>query len=564
MSQMADPSSGSTPTSPHFAATLQRAIVYAEEQAHRLVTAEHLLLALTEDPEAAAIFQRKSIDLDQLRNEIASIVSRNNDRFAYGDAGQPIYGADLLRVLNTASGAASARRPIDGSLVLAAMIADGMTPAAELIRLYGLTFEEVSRGSRPAPGVPPHQQSAPSPQQATTHPSLAAVRTSARDSVLGYRQRAAAPTEQGFADEPVQLPPPLPRSEPPTARPGNGLRRQAPAPETWNRAEFAPLPPHLANGAGHANGHWQETYDAGGRANGHYAEAAPAPDPRYGQPVAAPVSPAFQPTEWNGHPPASQPQQSQAPASGGPEWSQYDYPEAAEPARYQPPAGQWPAVPMQHARAPEPAAPEPSSRRPRRQDAAAPVESAQPKTRGRKGGRTRRAADRGVLTENIPRRLQVGMPVMVEARVARQDIEMALADTHGLGPAEVTLAQAMTVRLRSEGGGVAVEAGSPETQWIDGALGILDDDFASWRWTLTPQATGAERLQLIISARAVSEEGLLGDMALPGQTVDVRVIADMGRRLRGAAKRMVLIAAALLAGGLAEHLLHPFSRLMGH
>ena len=535
MSQLTDHSSGSVPTSPQFAATLQRAIVYAEEQAHRLVTAEHLLLALSEDPDAVTIFQRKSIDLDQLRNEIASIVSRNNDRFAYGDAGQPIYSSDLLRVLSTASGAASARRPIDGALVLSAIIADGMTPAAELIRLYGLTFEEVSRGSRQAPAAP--AASPPPP----AHPSLAAVRTSARESVLGYRQRPAAPARLDNSDEPVTLPPPMQ----PAARAGAPLRRPAAPGAIPVRMPLEEPPRQPVNG----NGQWQAAFDAGARGNGHHDRPLPPPDPGYDDPVEA----HFAPMDWNGQPPNGA-----GPRGADAAGSDYSYPDDMPPAReHLPPAREQPA---QQPRGPAADHGVPPTRRPRGQSVGPPAAGAQPKTRGRKSAKTRRAVERGLLIENIPRRLTAGKPVLVEARIARQDIEAALVEMGGGDQQPMPLAHAMTVRLRAENGSVAVESASPETQWLDGALGILDDDFASWRWTLTPQSAGAERLQLILSARAVSEEGLLGEAALPSQTIDVRVTTNVGSRFRSLALWTTLIAAALAIGAVAEKIFHLLGR----
>lgn len=499
MSQMSDPSSGSASTSPQLAASLQRAIVYAEEQAHRLVTAEHLLLALTEDADAVAVMHRKGIDLDQLRNEIAGIVSRNDDRFAYGDAGQPIYGADLLRVLNTASGAASARRPIDGALVLAAIIADGRTPAAEVIRLYGLTFEEASRSARPASGG---------------HPSLASVRSLARELALGFRKRPETRTDANLGDDTVPLPPPLRQQQP---------ALQAPQPETWRREQLsavsnpATVPngqwPAEANGAG-----WDTsggTAATGGQWNDEvYAEQAPV---AYTQPSPAPGD----------EPPALRP----APPP---------YPETAEP-------------PTRRRRNPE-------------TEAVAPAPAPVPKTKGRRAATKPRRTDRGVLVENIPRRMVVGVPIMVEARIARQDLEAALFGFAGYEQSTavpIPIAQTMTVRLRSIDGGAAIELSSPETQWMDGALGILDDEFASWRWTVTPKRAGVSQLQLIASTRAVAEDGLAAEAAIPDQRVEVRIVANQGVRFRQAAAWLAWTATAVAAGAIGEHVLHLIGGLLG-
>ena len=51
----------------------------------------------------------------------------------------------------------------------------------------------------------------------------------------------------------------------------------------------------------------------------------------------------------------------------------------------------------------------------------------------------------------------------------------------------------MSVRLRAPEGGFWIEMASPETQWIENTLGLLSDDYASWRWIVTPQRRGLGR-----------------------------------------------------------------------
>ncbi len=73
----------------------------------------------------------------------------------------------------------------------------------------------------------------------------------------------------------------------------------------------------------------------------------------------------------------------------------------------------------------------------------------------------------------------------------------------------------MSVRLRSPDGGFYIETSSPETQWIENVLGLVADDFASWRWTITPRERGKQRLQLLISARTVGADGLTARQLCP-------------------------------------------------
>lgn len=158
----------------------------------------------------------------------------------------------------------------------------------------------------------------------------------------------------------------------------------------------------------------------------------------------------------------------------------------------------------------------------------------------------------GQLVENIPRRMRVGVPVVAEARIARADVK-ALADGLAGGGAafhhEVVVTKAMSVRLRAPDGGFTIENRSPETQWIENILGIGNDDFASWRWTVTPRGRGRRQLQLIVSARTIGADGMTAETALPDQIVDVRVSINYART---AGRWIGWISAAVIGGLLAK------------
>jgi len=61
----------SIPMSPNLGQSLERAHRSARDQSHRLVTLEHLLLALTEDAEAALILQSANVDLGRLGTDVS-------------------------------------------------------------------------------------------------------------------------------------------------------------------------------------------------------------------------------------------------------------------------------------------------------------------------------------------------------------------------------------------------------------------------------------------------------------------------------------------------------------
>ena len=110
---------------------------------------------------------------------------------------------------------------------------------------------------------------------------------------------------------------------------------------------------------------------------------------------------------------------------------------------------------------------------------------------------------------------------------------------------DLTITKAMSVRLRAPDGGFFIETSSPETQWIENVHGLMTDDYASWRWTVTPRTSGRKRLQLIISARTVGTDGLTAETALPDQVVEIKVRTNY----RIVAKRVAGWAAAAVVGG---------------
>lgn len=158
----------------------------------------------------------------------------------------------------------------------------------------------------------------------------------------------------------------------------------------------------------------------------------------------------------------------------------------------------------------------------------------------------------GQLVENIPRVMRVGMPVVIEARIARSDVKALAEGLQGGGSVwrhELTVTKAMSLRMRAPDGGFYIETSSPETQWIENTLGLITDDYASWRWTVTPKARGARRLQLVISARTVGTDGLTAETALPDQVVAVKVRINY---TKSAAKLGGWALAAVFGGVLAR------------
>ena len=137
----------SIPMSPNLGQSLERAHRCARDQSHRLVTLEHLLLALTEDAEAALILQSANVDLARLGTDVSGYLGRLLEDMRAEPGAEPRPDPELLRVLQAAASAAqqSRRKQIDGAIVLAAIVGDGKSPAAGLLKALGMTFEEAIR-----------------------------------------------------------------------------------------------------------------------------------------------------------------------------------------------------------------------------------------------------------------------------------------------------------------------------------------------------------------------------------------------------------------------------------
>jgi hypothetical protein len=149
--------------------------------------------------------------------------------------------------------------------------------------------------------------------------------------------------------------------------------------------------------------------------------------------------------------------------------------------------------------------------------------------------------------EDIPRRMRVGVTETAEVRLARDRMERIAASLQPRSAAARPtgfITGAVSVRLRAPEGGFSIEAAAPETQWVENTLGLGYDDYATWRWNVTPRRRGKRRLQVLVSARTVRQDGLAAETALPDQVIQVRVRANYARALR----RLLLFLLALGAG----------------
>lgn len=519
---------GKIPLSQMLAATVARGMDYARAQNHRTMTLEHLLLALTEDEEAALVLIGCNVDLIRLRDDIAGFLGQLNDRAPADAASKPVIAPELKRIIEYAAAAAqqAKRSNVNGAITLAAMIGEGRSMAASFLRAQGLTFEVAVRVLQQQ-GAP---QAAPGGSQASTE-----------DILSGARARIAASRGQGGARQQSQaVPSPAPRGMGQRAEarlPEEDLtsaqpRAQRPAIETGPRLDGLPQGP-LSPRQDRPRDDLTETDEVTGGEDAKSAGRAPPPLP-HTRPDTGVLGP--RPADDDSDP-------TRPPL---PHWMQTGAP---SPARERP---QRPGGPGLGAGDPDldpsagrsnrpinvrPAGGAPRGHREREGSQQAPGGQARPLEPPRVHRRP--SIEPGQLVENIPRHMRVGSAESVEVRIARDDAPGVSSGLQGQAPAvrhDLVITKAMSVRLRAPDGGFHIEAASPETQWTETTLTPLSSDFASWRFLITPLRRGDAALQLIVAARVVGRDGIVAETALPDRVISVRVRTNYVRTgLRGTA-----------------------------
>ena len=449
----------------------------------------------------------------------------------------------MRRILEAAAAAARGgrRREINGAIVLAAIVGDGKSAAAQVLSALGIDVrrrhpraaEQAGAGRRAAPAAGTRRRGDtrqrararaiadgrdPAPRadgrsRATTRTSPRAAASRAGERVACHRIRARAwslSRSRRAAEPPYHHQ--LRAGTIVRARGGTGVRAStaAAAPEHYQEAEPQYEPPATST---------QPNFE------GSYERARTAADAGLGA-VPATAASARARRQLDAATVAAAPGQSRvcgrrAPPPRCPACRE----SAGRPARPgPPPLAPWPEEGGRRWASVRRGACPPAKRRAtrghlrrRRAAQAAP----------RPGARTvSPRTEIGQLVENIPRSMRVAVPALIEVRIARADVQALAEGLQGGGAAyqhEVMVTKAMSVRLRAPDGGFFIETASPETQWIERAMLLSSDDFASWRWHVTPRDKGRRRLQLIISARTVSADGLAAETALPDQVITVRV-----------------------------------------
>ncbi len=211
------------PMSQRLASTLALAAEFARTQHHGAVSLEHLLLALTDDGDAVQVLDASHIDRSLLKADIAQFLGGLPTQNQGMSLDQLQVEPNLRRILEAAAAAASQgrRREINGAIVLAAIVGDGKSSAAHMLRAQGLTFEEAIKALQRALATPPQPD--------------------AEDVLANARARVQTRTMPGLAPSPAARRGALPVSPPQDAPPHDAIASQTiRASETANQPVTEP------------------------------------------------------------------------------------------------------------------------------------------------------------------------------------------------------------------------------------------------------------------------------------------------------------------------------------
>src|SRR5262245_1562272 len=128
--------------SPKLEQTLHRALAHANERRHEYATLEHLLLALTEDQDAVAVFRACNLDLDRLRRDLGEYIDNQLSNLVGSATSDAKPTAGFQRVLQRAAihVQSSGREEVTGANVLVAMFSERESHA-----VYFLQEQDMSR-----------------------------------------------------------------------------------------------------------------------------------------------------------------------------------------------------------------------------------------------------------------------------------------------------------------------------------------------------------------------------------------------------------------------------------
>jgi ATP-dependent Clp protease ATP-binding subunit ClpA len=138
---------------------LHQALTLANERHHEYATLEHLLLALIDDTEAAAVMRACNVDLDELKHTVLNYIDTELDNLVtgYDEDSKPTAGFQRVIQRAVIHVQSSGREEVSGANVLVAIFAERESHAAYFLQEQQMTRYDavnyISHGIAKRPGV---------------------------------------------------------------------------------------------------------------------------------------------------------------------------------------------------------------------------------------------------------------------------------------------------------------------------------------------------------------------------------------------------------------------------
>jgi len=137
---------------------LHQALTYANDRHHEYATLEHLLLALIDDTDAAAVMRACNVDLDELKKTVLTYVDKELDNLVtgYDEDSKPTAGFQRVIQRAVIHVQSSGREEVSGANVLVAIFAERESHAAYFLQEQQMTRYDavnyISHGIAKRPG----------------------------------------------------------------------------------------------------------------------------------------------------------------------------------------------------------------------------------------------------------------------------------------------------------------------------------------------------------------------------------------------------------------------------
>jgi ATP-dependent Clp protease ATP-binding subunit ClpA len=139
--------------------TLRKALAIANERRHEYATLEHLLLALIDDPDGAAVLKACNVEIDVLRRNVARYIDTELENLVVEAGEEAKATAGFQRVVQRAAihVQSSGREEVTGANVLVAIFAERESHAAYFLQEQDMTRYDavnyISHGIAKRPGL---------------------------------------------------------------------------------------------------------------------------------------------------------------------------------------------------------------------------------------------------------------------------------------------------------------------------------------------------------------------------------------------------------------------------